>query len=312
MTFGKFTLFPGVRLDALHVELQSQTSCTVSAGSTASMACSKTLWGPSFRLGAAYAFSNEIVLHGFVGRLWQPPSFDAPAAARILGAIPASAPVPFDITAEEDDYAEVGISARVIPQLTLTLTPWVRLSTNTLDDEEVGDTALTADYNYDNGRAWGAELAGNLVVGKNLRAFANLSYQVSQGEGIATSQYLFTQQQINFPGYQATDNAQLYTANVGVDLADNAQTTHLSGLMRYGSGLRTGPTNNATLPPTTIVDVSLRHRFDFLPLHPEVAFDVQNLFNVIYAYRISTGSLSGTSYGSLRAFNVRLIIPFGS
>ncbi len=312
MTFGKFTLFPGVRLDALNVSLQSQTSCSLSATSTSATSCSKTLWGPSFRLGAAYAFTNEVVLHGFVGRLWQPPSFDAPAAARILGAIPATSPVPFDLTAEEDNYAELGISARVIPQLTLTLTPWVRLSTNTIDDEEIGDTALTADYNYNQGRAWGAEFAANLVIRKNLRAFGNFSYQVSEGEGIATSQYLFTPQQINFPGYQATDNAQLFTANLGFDLADNAQTTHLSGLMRYGSGLRTGPINNATLPPTTIVDVSLRHRFDFVPLHPEVAFDVQNLFNVVYAYRISTGSLAGTSYGSLREFNVRLIIPFGS
>jgi hypothetical protein len=220
--------------------------------------------------------------------------------------------VPFDLTAEEDNYAELGISARVIPQLTLTLTPWVRISENTLDDNEVGDTALTADYNYVRGQAWGAEVQGNLVIGRNVRAFANFSYQVSQGEGIATSLYLFTPQQLAFAGYQATDNGQLFTSNIGLDLSDNAATTHLSGLMRYGSGLRTGPTNNATLPPNTVVDVTLRHRFDFIPLKPEVAFDVQNLFNVVYALRISTGSLAGTAYGTLRAFNLRVIIPFGS
>ena len=299
ITLGKFTLFPGLRLDALRAELQTPYA-------------KKLLWGPSFRLGAAYAFTDEVVLHAFVGRLWQPPSFDAPAAARILDLVAPTAPVPFDLVAEEDNYAELGISARVIRQLTLSLTPWVRLSDNTLDDNEVGDTALTADYNYLRGRAWGAEIAGNLVLGRNVRGFGNFSYQVAQGEGIASSRYLFTSEQLAFTGYQATDNAQLFTANVGLDLSDNAATTHLSGLMTYGSGLRTGPTNNATLPPATIFDVTLRHRFDSLPLKPEVAFDVRNLFNVIYAYRISTGSLAGTAYGPLREFNLRVVIPFGS
>jgi Carboxypeptidase regulatory-like domain len=300
IVLGKLTLFPGVRFDALRAKLLSPST-------------SKWLLGPSVRLGAAYAFTDELVVHGYLGRLWQPPSFDAPAAARILGLVPANAPVPFDLLAEEDNVAEIGISARVSPQLTLSLTPWVRLSTHTLDDNEVGDTALKADYNYVRGRAWGAEFAGNLVIQRNVRAFANVSYQVSQGEGIATSRYLFSPEQIAFTGYQATDNAQLFTANAGIDVTDNAAATHLSGLMNCGSGLRTGPTNNATLPPTCVFNATLRHRFDWLPgFKPEVALDVQNIFNVIYAYRISTGSLAGTAYAPLRQISLRLILQFGA
>ncbi len=299
IALGKFTLFPGVRFDAERAELQSPKT-------------SKWLLGPSIRLGAAYAFTEEIVVHAYVARLWQPPSFDAPAAARILGLVPANAPVPFDLVAEQDNVAEIGISARVVPQLTLTLTPWVRLSNFTLDDNEVGDTALTADYNYVRGRAWGAELGGTLVLGKNLRAFANVSYQTSQGEGIATSRYLFSPEQLAFTGYQATDNAQLITANAGFDLTDNVATTHLSGLMNCGSGLRTGPTNNATLPAACVFNVTFRHRFDWTSAFTtEFAVDVQNLFNVVYAYRISTGSLAGTAYAPLRAIYLRLIVPFG-
>jgi hypothetical protein len=300
IVLGKLTLFPGVRFDAERAELQSPRT-------------SKWLLGPSVRLGAAYAFTDEIVIHAYGGRLWQPPSFDAPAAARILGLVPPNAPVPFDLVAEEDNVLEIGISARVIPQLTVSLTPWVRLSKFTLDDNEVGDTALTADYNYVRGRAWGAELGGSVVIGTNVRAFANVSYQVSQGEGIATSRYLFSPQQLAFTGYQATDNAQLFTGNAGIDVTDNAGTTHLSGLLNCGSGLRTGPTNNATLPPSCVFNVSIRHRLDwFGRFKPEVAFDVRNLFNVIYAYRISTGSLAGTAYAPLREIGVRLILPFGS
>ncbi len=300
IVLGKLTLFPGVRFDAERAELQSPRT-------------SKWLLGPSLRLGAAYAFTDEVVVHAYVARLWQPPSFDAPAAARILGLVPANAPVPFDLVAEEDNVAELGISARVIPQLTLSLTPWVRVSKFTLDDNEVGDTALTADYNYVRGRAWGTELAAVLVISKNLRALANVSYQVSQGEGIATSRYLFTPQQLAFTGYQATDNAQLFTVNVGIDVTDNSATTHLSALVNCGSGLRTGPTNNATLPPACVFNATVRHRFDWSSgFKTEFALDVQNVFNVVYAYRIATGSLAGTAYAPLRAVNMRLLIPFGS
>jgi hypothetical protein len=199
----------------------------------------------------------------------------------------------------------------VLPQLTLSLTPWGRLSQNTLDDNEVGDTALTADYNYVRGRAAGVEVAANVVIGRRLRGFANLSAEVAQGEGINSALYLFTAQQLAFTGYQSVDNAQALTANVGAEISDDSGRTHLSGLLRFGSGLRTGPTNNATLPPNTVIDLSLRHRFD-LPLQPEVAFDVLNVFDVVYAYRIATGSLAGSAYGPLRQLQIRLIVPFGS
>jgi hypothetical protein len=54
----------------------------------------------------------------------------------------------------------------------------------------------------------------------------------------------------------------------------------------------------------------VRHRFD-LPLRPELALDVRNLFDVIYAYRIATGSLAGSAYGALREVDVRVSVPLG-
>ncbi len=299
IALGKLTLFPGLRLDVQHAQIQGEGT-------------SSLLWGPSVRFGAAYAFTERLVLHAYAGILWQPPSYDAPTAARVLGLVPPDQPIALDLHGETDYYAEIGIADRIIPQLTMSLTVWGRLSQYTLDDNEVGDTALTADYNYERGHAAGAELAAQFVLGRNLHAFGNLAAQIAEGEGIASSLYLFTPQQLAFSGYQSVDNTQKLTANVGVDVADNPGNTHLDILLKYGSGLRTGPTNNATLPPSTVVNVTLRHRFVDIPLKPEVAIDVYNLFDVIYAYRIATGSLTGTAYGSLRAVDVRLIIPFGS
>ncbi len=43
---------------------------------------------------------------------------------------------------------------------------------------------------------------------------------------------------------------------------------------------------------------------------PEVALDVLNLFDDVYAYRIATGYI-GSAYGSPRRFMVRVSIPLG-
>jgi outer membrane cobalamin receptor len=295
---GKLTLFPGLRLDVQQAELQ-QTGQT------------STLWGPSVRFGAAYAFKDTLVLHAFVGELWQPPLWNAPTAARVLGLVPPDQSVPFDLKAEFDYYAEIGIADRITPQLSVDLTFWGRLSQWTLDDAEVGDTALTADYNYQHGRATGVELASNLVLGRNLRAFANLSVEVAQGQGIATAQYLFTPEQLAFAGYQSVDNAQLVTANVGADVSDNSGRAHFSTLVQVNSGLRTGPTNQSTLPANTVIDATVRYHFADWPLKPEVAIDVLNVFNELYAYRIATGSLAGSAYGPLQQFQLRLLFYFG-
>jgi len=295
IALGRWTLFPGLRLDLQRASFDGVDT---------------TLVGPSFRLGLSYAVTPHLLAHAFVGYLWQPPTYDAPTAARVLGVVPAGSSVPSDLRAELDGYAEVGLAAQLLPQLRLAITPWVRFSRHPIDDSEVGDTALTADYNYDHGRAAGLEVSSVWVLWRRLHGFANATFEISQGSGIASARYLFTPEQLAFTGYQATDNAQSVTANAGLDLADQAGSTHLSGLVTFGSGLRTGPTNNATLPASTIVDVTLRHRFD-LPLRPELAIDVRNLFDVVYAYRISTGSLAGTAYGSLREVDVRLMIPWG-
>ena len=299
ITLGKLTLFPGIRLDVQQAVLQNTGQ-------------SSTQWGPSIRFGMAYAFTDALVLHAYVGDLWQPPSWGAPTAARILGLVPADEPVPFDLKAEIDYYAEVGISDRIIPQLSPGVDRLGSPSQWTLDDQEVGDTALTADYNYEHGRALGLELAGNLVLGRNLRSFANVSLAVSQGQESPPRNISSPPSSSAFPGYQATDNAQLVVANVGADLSDNSGRAHISTLVRVGSGLRTGPTNNATLPPYTVVDATVRYHFTDWPLKPEVAVDVLNVFNELYALRISTGSLAGSSYGPLQQFQLRVIFNYGS
>jgi len=100
--------------------------------------------------------------------------------------------------------------------------------------------------------------------------------------------------------------------NFGADLHEpsGTPTSHLSVLVQYGSGLRTGPYFNENLPSHCTLNVTVRHKFDSVPLHPEVAVDVLNALNEAYVLRIADGYF-GSSYGAPRRVNLRLIVPFG-
>jgi outer membrane receptor protein involved in Fe transport len=294
---GRLTLFPGVRFDV-------QNSSLLSSGA------SSLLLGPSVRLGIAYALTPDWMAHAFAGYLWQPPNFDAPTAGRALGLLSPDKPPPFDLQAERDGYAELGLAGRVLPQLVLALTPWVRISRYTIDDSDVSNTDLRAEYNYEKGRAVGVELEGKLALGNRFDSFANATWAVVEAQGIATARYLFSHDQLAYAGWQPLDHAQTWTANAGFDLHDAAADTHLSGALGYGSGMPTGPNNLGTLPPHATIDLGLRHRFE-VPLKPEVSIDVFNVFNEIYPYRIANASFSGSAYAPLRRVLLRLIVPLG-
>jgi TonB dependent receptor len=111
--------------------------------------------------------------------------------------------------------------------------------------------------------------------------------QIGQGQ-VDSVRYLFTPAQLPCTGRETLDHVQMGAANVALDLHDEARTSHLSARFSYGSGMRTGNDNTLTVPSHATVDLTLRHRFDFA-IRPEVALDVYNLFNEVYALRIANG-----------------------
>jgi hypothetical protein len=106
------------------------------------------------------------------------------------------------------------------------------------------------------------------------------------------------------------DHVQDWTANVGLTLHDADRWNNLSVRFNYGSGFHTGIATNEVVPEHSTVDVTVSHVFD-MPLRPQVAFDVFNLFNDIYAYRLGTGFFGNSQYAALRRFDLRLIFHFG-
>jgi hypothetical protein len=290
---GRFSLNAGARGDELHVML--------SGGRTDDQ------FGVSPRLGASFAFLKELVGHAFVGVNWQPPApLDAPNAARALGVVAPGTEVPYDVKAQTDVYGELGLDARVVKQLKLGAVGWGRYAWNQLDDTAIGSTNLVANYNFQRGRAVGVEGRADLAIGYWLSAFANISWEIAQGKGIASAKYLFSPEDLANTSWQTLDHVQTLTANVGLTVREGGFSA--SGLFNYGSGLRTGPSNQATVPGHVRVDATLQYAFEKVPLRPRIAVDVINLFDAHYAFRISNGFV-GSSYAAPRSFFVRFAVP---
>jgi outer membrane cobalamin receptor len=296
ITIGPAKLLPGVRFDFQRATFEGTTQLPL------------VLAGPSARLGFTYAFSRKLTLHASAGYLWQPPNaVDAAVAARVL--LPGLAAQPVDLKAQRDIAGEIGLTYRVPRCFDATLTAYGRTSQDQLDMLSVGSTTLFEAYNYANGRAVGAELTVHARPARYVSGFSNASFNIAQGQGVDSERYLFTPDQLSYSGWKTLDHTQVWTVNAGIDLHDASQASHLAVLYQYGSGLRTGANNNETVPGHSTWNLTLRHRFD-MPLHPEVAVDVLNAFDAVYAIRIANG-LVGSAYGPLRQVDVRLSVPFG-
>jgi outer membrane cobalamin receptor len=290
---GKLAIDAGFRLDEFHVMLADGTT-NDSAGA-------------SPRLGASYAFTKDTVLHAFGGVNWQPPSpLDAADAARALGVVPADQQVTYDLKPETDLATELGISSRIVKPLRGALTGYARYAYNQLDDTAIGSTSLLSNYNFRRGRAAGVEASLDLRVGPWLSAFANGTLSMAQGQGISSAKFLFTPQELADTSWQTLDHAQTWTANGGVTVRDGRYT--LTGLLQYGSGLRTGADNDQHVPGHVVGDITAAYQFAPRAYPIRVAIDIINVANEYYAYRIANGFV-GSSYGQPRSVFLTLSLP---
>ncbi len=290
---GRLGLQYGLRFDLQHVMLID--------GSSSSQ------WGVSPRLGASLAFLKDLIGRVFVGVLFQPPPpLDLGNAARVLGVIAPDQQVPYDIKAETALYGELGLTARLWKKLRLGVTSWGKYSWNQFDNIALGATNLIGSYNFENGRSVGVELSADLVFRDYLTAFCNATWLIAQGRGISSAKFLFDAEQLAESSWQTLDHAQTWTANAGVTVQHSGAA--LTVMAAYGSGLRTGPSNDQTVPQYLRFDATLQYSFEQLPLRPKVAVDIVNLLDAHYAYRIGNAFV-GSSYAAPRSVFARLAIP---
>jgi len=288
---GALAIDMGLRVDEQHVSLDGGQH--------------KDDAGVSPRLGASYSFTKNIVGHAFAGVLWQPPSpTDASNAARALGVT--SEAVTYDLSPETDLYSEVGVTARLASPLRAGLVAYGRYAYNQLDDTAIGSTSLLSNYNFSRGRAGGLEGSVDVKLGTWFTGFANASLGIAEGKGISSAKYLFDADALAATGWQTLDHAQTLTANAGATVREGR--FEATALGAYGSGLRTGPDNNAHVPAHVRADTTLAYTFTPHAYPVRVGVDIINLFDSHYAFRIANGFV-GSSYAPARSVYLTLSIP---
>ena len=85
----------------------------------------------------------------------------------------------------------------------------------------------------------------------------------------------------------------------------------VTGLVTYGSGLRTGPSNTAHVPGHVRGDVTMSYTFVPHGYPLKVGVDVINVADARYAYRIGNGFV-GSSYGAARTVFLTLSLPLAA
>ncbi len=303
---GKLTLLPGVRLDLQNTSFGSANLNNL------------FLYGPSARVGASYTFNRYVTLHAYAGYTWEAPTtFDAPVVAPIVNPSLAGQKLNVDLKGATTWSGEVGLTIHPTGRFRVGVDAWGRIMHNWLDHENIGNTALWAAFNWDQGLAAGGDLFGQGEIVRFwhdriiLDGFGNLGVQIATQKNIDSLTFLISPDDLQASRMSTIqDHVQYWTANLGLILHDAARRNNLSMNLNYGSGYHVGIATNELVPQHTIVNLSVSHTFD-MPTQPTVAADVFNLFNDIYAIRLGTASFGSSQFGPLRTFDVRLLLHFG-
>jgi len=153
-----------------------------------------------------------------------------------------------------------------------------------------------------------------------LSTYANISHTRATGEDWTTSQFSFTQAQLDYVSNHSIflDHDEDYSVSAGASYLWNG--TRFGGDMIFGSGLRadknltvpvtepdgsvlTAIPNGNELPSYIQVNVALSHKFAMAGGPLEVRFDVINLFDEVYQIRNGTGvGVFAPQYGPRRGF----------
>jgi outer membrane receptor protein involved in Fe transport len=287
------TLNYGVRWDQFHAfDSESQLSPRVNA-----------VWTPS----------EGTTVHAGYARYFSPPPFELVASTDIaLFANTTAAPaVTLDDTpkAERADYYDLGIQQQLLENLTLGLDAFDKQSHNLVDEGQFGAPIILTPFNYRSGRQYGLEFTGSYTNG-NFSAYANAAYERAAGKDIVSSQFNFSQDDLNYIAthYIPLDHQQIVSASAGASYVWS-DTTFSTDLI-YGSGLRRGGAtpNGDHLPGYVQVNLGISHPFDLGSAGSLIArFDVINLFDKTYEIRDGTGvGVGAPQFGPRRGFFVGL------
>ncbi len=268
------------------------------------------------RIGVEYEVRPGTILHGGYARYFKVPPFDQVALdtvekfANTTNAAPTNSGSD-KISAETDDYFDVGVRQRILTHLNLGLDGFFKLGHNQLDLAQFGSTVVTAPLTYRRSRAWGSDFS--LAFEREaLSAYLNFSYSVLQAKYINGGAFLADDaDEISYIAnhWVTLDDSQMFTGSAGAAYKWWGFLFTADGI--WGSGYRRGFANSGELPPILQFNAGIV-RGVRLPQIGEVEcrLSVVNLFDHIYQIRNGTGiGVFSPAYGPRRALYGGIRIP---
>lgn len=217
------------------------------------------------RVGMVWNATANTTLHAGYARYFTPPDTELIAPTDIALYAGTTNQLPNDRTgdvkAERSNYYDVGVSQKIGKHLTLGLDGYYRQVNYLQDEGQFGAALVFSPFNYARGRVRGVEFSANYDNGP-LSAYFNLAQSRAMGKGIVSGQYNFDEEEIEYidAHWVHLDHDQKLAASGGMSYAIDAN-TRVGGDFVYGSGLRRGFANTASLPSCVQLNLSVEHGF---------------------------------------------------
>jgi outer membrane receptor protein involved in Fe transport len=263
------------------------------------------------RINSVWQPTDTTTIHAGYARYFSPPPFELVGNTTIaLFKNTTNAPGVTQndpVKAERSNVFDVGAEQKLFDALTIGVDTYYKKSRNLIDEGQFGAPIILTPFNYRYGKQYGVEFTANYTTDM-FSAYGNVSLEHAIGKDIVSSQFNFSQDDLNYIAthYIDLDHEQHLTASAGASYLWEG--TRFSADLLFGSGLRStpdaGPPNGAHLPYYTQVNLGVSHKFDILGAGGITArVDVINAFDLKYEIRDGTGVGVGASqFGSRRGF----------
>jgi outer membrane receptor for ferrienterochelin and colicins len=263
------------------------------------------------RVNVVWTPFDGTTLHAGYSRYFSPPPFELVGDETISKfANTTNAPTTTlnsPVKAERSNYFDVGAQQMLFGHLTLGVDTFYKIARNLIDEGQFGAPIILTPFNYRYGKVYGEEFTAN-YTDDPFSAYVNLALLHAQGKDFVSSQFNFSQDDIDYVSthYIDLDHEQHFTISAGGSYTWEG--TRFMADMLFGSGLRAslpgGPPNGTHLPYYTQVNLGVSHDFE-IPAAGDITarFDVINVFDEVYQIRNGTGvGVGAPQFGPRRGF----------
>jgi outer membrane receptor protein involved in Fe transport len=268
------------------------------------------------RVNFVWQAASDTTVHGGYSRYFTNPPFELIANTTLTKYAGTSALPPGSVTldtppiAELANYYDLGVQQKLRDNsLTLGIDTFYQQGQHLIDEGQFGAPIILTPFNYRYGLIGGVEFTANYAL-SNFSTYGNLSFQAAHGKQVESSQFNFTQQDLNYiaNNYIHLDHEGRVAASGGVSYAWLG--TRFSADFIFNTGLRQSLTladgttipNGDHTPSYTQVNFGASREFHIAGSGPlTLQFAVVNLFDKIYVIRSGSGiGVFAPQYGQRR------------